>query len=153
MLHFTLQPPLPFPLSHSPAKTSPAREACLETRAGGSGVGTSASLRLAPLPSNRHQRLSFLHLEPVRSTSTVATLPSRKSTAQGQGEGRARCDGIGSDGPEQNEILVTRLPHHVSAGLTLVINNLLNGTSALVVDAADELVIVLLVMDTGRRKA
>lgn len=31
MLHFTLQPPLPLLLSHSPAKTSTARETCLET--------------------------------------------------------------------------------------------------------------------------
>lgn len=31
MLHFTLQLPLPLLLSHSPAKTSTARETCLET--------------------------------------------------------------------------------------------------------------------------
>lgn len=31
MLHFTLQLPLPLHISHSPAKTSTARETCLET--------------------------------------------------------------------------------------------------------------------------
>lgn len=69
-LHFTPQPPLPLP--HSPAKTSTAREACLETGGRdwgreGRGVegrwGTSASLRLAQLPSNR-----------VRPTSQSAAL-------------------------------------------------------------------------------
>lgn len=54
---------------------------------------------------------------------------------------------------EQNKILVTSLPHHVSTGLKPVINNLLNNTSALPVVAADELVIVLLAMDTGQWKA
>lgn len=59
-------------------------------------------------------------------------------------------NGIGSDRQEQNDILVTSLPHHVSARLKLVINNLLNNTSALAVAGADELVIVLLVMDMGQ---
>lgn len=70
----------------------------------------------------------FLHPQPVRSAFRVSTLPSRKSTAQGQGK-VCRCwNGIGLDKQEKNEILVTSLPHNVSAGLKLVINNLLNNT-------------------------
>lgn len=155
MLHFTLQPPLPLLLSHSPAKTSTARETCLETKEKlppcsdwQSSLATAYTQPAsqarcerhtdpmkqiiqrsgqAQWPGNsqekksgRHRRerrktlcdwlthflfaliglmllslQSFIHFsaclstsypQPVRSTSRVATLPSRKSTAQGQGK-------------------------------------------------------------------
>lgn len=68
----------------------------------------------------------FLHPQPVHLTFRVATLPERKSTAQGQAKDRCCWDGIGLDRREESKILVTSLPHR--AGLNLVINNVLSKT-------------------------
>lgn len=166
MLHFTLQPPPPAPaLSHSPAKTSTARETCLETdrklppccdwlRSLATAYARPASQAhcerhtdpmkqiiqrrgQAQWPGNSQEKKSgrrwrerrealcdwfsdflfvligcelsslqsfihfsaclstrFPHPQPVRSTFRVATLPSRKSTAQGQGKDWAAETGL-----------------------------------------------------------
>lgn len=71
-------------------------------------------------------RCCFLHPQPVHLTFRVATLPERKSTAQGQAKDRCCWDGIGLDRQEDNKILVTSPPRY--AGLKLVINNVLSNS-------------------------
>lgn len=87
MLHFTLQPPLPLLLSHSPAKTSTARENCLETE----GKLPPCSDWLSSLATAYTQPASQARCE--RHTDPMKQIIQRSGQAQWPGNSQEKKSG------------------------------------------------------------
>lgn len=87
MLHFTPQPPLPLWLSHSPAKTSTARETCLETE----GKLPPCSDRLSSLATAYTQPASQARCE--RHTDPMKQIIQRRGQAQWPGNSQEKKSG------------------------------------------------------------
>lgn len=87
MLHFTLQPPLPLLLSYSPAKTSTARETCLETER----KLPPCSDWLSSLATAYTQPASQAHCE--RHTDPMRQIIQRRGQAQWPGNSQEKKSG------------------------------------------------------------